>query len=112
MLDNTLPSSSIRQLEKQHATLPSNPPLSQVPNIKYFCDQEIHVENLPELGQFLRWDLIQAGLDLKWLAYSSHVNNSEQNIGSKYSQLAVIFAGQMAAYLSLQVAENNFDERD
>jgi hypothetical protein len=76
-----------------------------VPNIKYFRDQEIYVENLAELVPPLSWDLIQAGT-LKWLSYDDP--KEEYNDENPHVKFGMILVGELGTFLSLKAAENHF----
>jgi hypothetical protein len=63
------------------------------------------VENLPELGSLLSWDLIP-GTTMKWLLY----NDPEEEYNNKHPHIkfGMILLGELGAFLNLKVAENPF----
>jgi hypothetical protein len=76
-----------------------------VPNIKYFRDQEIFIENLTELGPLLSWDLI-LGTTMKWLSYNDPAQEYDDE--NPYIKFGMILLGELGAFLSLKTAENHF----
>ncbi|KAH7363975.1 hypothetical protein BKA65DRAFT_545881 [Rhexocercosporidium sp. MPI-PUGE-AT-0058] len=103
-LSSQSPSSSYKE-EKKPSTPPPRSALSRVPNIKYFQDQEIFVENLADLGARLSWDLIP-GTTMKWLSYDDP--EEEYNDERPHIKFGMILVGQLGAFLNLKVAENHF----
>ncbi|KAH9203129.1 hypothetical protein DL95DRAFT_472680 [Leptodontidium sp. 2 PMI_412] len=95
-------SSSFRE---QMRTPPPQSMFSRVPNIKYFRDQEIFVENIAELRPQLSWDLIQ-GSTMKWLSYNDP--EEEYNDDNPYTKFGIILVGEIGSFLSLKTAENHF----
>jgi hypothetical protein len=63
------------------------------------------VENLPELGSLLSWDLIP-GTTMKWLSY----DDPEEEYRDKHPHIkfGMILLGELGAFLNLKVAENPF----
>lgn len=79
--------------------------MSKVPNIKYFRDQEIFIENLADLGLLLRWDLI-LGTTMKWLSYNDPAQvYNDQN---PYLKFGIILWGELGTFLTLKAAGNHF----
>jgi hypothetical protein len=76
-----------------------------VPNIKYFRDQEIFIENLTELGPLLSWDLI-LGTTMKWLSYNDLAQEYDDE--NPYIKFRMILLGELSAFISLKTAENHF----
>jgi hypothetical protein len=76
-----------------------------VPNIKYFRDQEIYVENLAQLVPQLSWDLI-GGPTMKWLSYDDP--KEEYNDENPHVKFGLILVGELGAFLNLKSAENYF----
>jgi hypothetical protein len=91
--------------QKRLSTPPPLSTLSRVPNIEYFREQEIFVENLAELGPLLSWDLI-AGTTMKWLSYDDPTK--EYNDDNPHIKFGMILLGELGAFLSLKTAENHF----
>jgi hypothetical protein len=63
------------------------------------------VENLPELGSLLNWDLIP-GTATKWLSY----DDPEQEYSDEHPHIkfGVILLGELGPFLNLRAAENRF----
>ncbi|KAH8798662.1 hypothetical protein F5884DRAFT_140344 [Xylogone sp. PMI_703] len=98
------PSSSHQERET-----PSTPPpqsaLNRVPNIKYFHDQEIFVENLTDLVPPLSWELMPK-TTMKWLSY----DDPEEKYTDEHPHVkfGMILIRELNAFLNLKVAENHF----
>jgi hypothetical protein len=84
---------------------PPQSTLSRVPNIKYFCDQEIFVENVADLVPPLSWDLIQ-GSTMKWLSYNDPME--EYNDENLHTKFGMILVGELGPFLTLNTADNHF----
>jgi hypothetical protein len=80
--------------------------LDRVPNIRYFQGQWVYVENLDRRNPKLSWKAIN-GTGIKWLAYndSGDLHNNEEP-----GPLWVILLGQLAPFIRLRSAENNFNK--
>ncbi|KAH6668509.1 hypothetical protein B0J14DRAFT_658417 [Halenospora varia] len=102
---SALPSQGPSKRQTRLSTPPPPSTLSRVPNVKYFREQEIFVENLGDLGPLLNWDLIQ-GTTMKWLSYDDPAE--EYNDTNPHMKFGMILLGELGAFLNLQAAKNHF----
>ena len=80
-----------------------------MPNIQYFRDHEIFVENLVELGPLLSWDLI-LGTTMKWLLYDDPVEEySDKNPHIKFR---MILLDGLGAFLNLKLQGINLARKN
>jgi hypothetical protein len=97
-------------LSEKEQKRPSTPPplqsaLNRAPNIKYFRDQEIFIENLIDIDPLLSWDLIP-GTTMKWLSYDDP--EEEYNDEHPHTKLGLILVGELGTFVTLKLAENYF----